>query len=277
MRHKFISLKEPTKYGYIYDSEAWSTGTRFCMSRHFQQCETYGDVHENGNYIQHSGEWTVQVEFLADYLASLATYIMANPGEETDKLLHHVSYDVTRRPSDASIAFAASVKFKSTVDSAGEATGYEKHRRWFSTDEKKVSASESKRYDKRYTEVDKQHDGSPDAIYRMLIPEYADGLEFYTYADAIRDWCQADPDHQRPYFYGHAAQFLKWFDGDTRKAADLRCAYKACLSLALAHQHRAEAECMLHNLHWPPKTEVQENGLTAEENRTAASEAVDAA
>ena len=268
MRHKFISLKEPSKYGYAYDSEAWDTNTRFCLSRHFQQFETYGD-----GLTQHSGEWTVQVEFLADYLASLATYIMANPGEETDKLLQHVSYDVTRRPADASIAFAASAKFKAKSDTEP----WEKHRRWFSVQEKKISASESKRYDKRYTEVEKQHDGSPDAIYRMLIPEYADGLEFYTCADAIRDWCQTDPDHERPYFYGHTAQFLKWFDGDSRKAGELRYAYKACLHLARAHQERGESECMLHNLHWPPKTEVQENGFTAEENQTAAAETVDAA
>ena len=266
MRVKFASLKEPAKYGYVYDSEAWDTNTRFCLPRHFQQFETYND-----GLCQHSGEWTVQVDFLADYLASLATYLMANSGEENDKLLQHVSYDITRRPADASIAFAASVKFKSAVRPDGEATGYEKHRRWFSVDEKKVSASESKRYDKRYTEVEKQHDGSPDAIYRMLIPEYADGLEFYAYADAIRDWCHADPDHGRPYFYGHTAQFLKWFDGDAHKAGELRYAYKACLHLARAYQERSESECMLYKLHWPPKpVEVQENGYTAAENTSNA-------
>lgn len=258
MRHKFISLKEPLKYGYIYNSEAWDTNTRFCLSRHFQQCETYGDVHENGNYTQHSGEWTVQVEFLADYLASLATYILANPGEETDKLLQHVSYEVERRPTDAAIAFAASVVFKPAVRADGEETGYEKHCRWFSLEQKKVTTSESKRYDKRYQEVEKRHDGTPDSIYRILIPEYANGLEFYTYADAIRDWCQAGDGNERPYFYGHTAQFLKWFDGDAHRAQELRYAYKACLEISRAYRARCEAECMLHNLHWPPEVEAEE-------------------
>jgi hypothetical protein len=247
MRVKFVSLKEPSKYGYIYDSEAWDTNTRFCLSRHFQQCETYGDVHENGNYTQHSPEWTVQADFLADYLASLATYILAHPGEETDKLIHHVSYEITRRPSDESIAFAASVVFKPKSDTEP----WEKHKRWFSLEEKKISSSDAKRHDKRYVEVERQHDGKPDSIYRILIPEYADGLQFYSYADAIRDWCQAGKGDERPYFYGHTAQFLKWFDEDAQRAAELRYAYKACLELCRAHAARCEAECMLHNLHWP--------------------------
>ena len=67
MRHKFISLKEPSKYGYSYDSSAYEGRTCFCEK--FRQCETYGDTHANGHYTQHSGDWCVQVDYISDYMA----------------------------------------------------------------------------------------------------------------------------------------------------------------------------------------------------------------
>jgi hypothetical protein len=187
------------------------------------------------------------VEFLADYLASLATYILAHPGEDTDKLLSHIGYEIMRRPSDEEIAFAASVVFKPQSDTQM----YEKRRRWFSLEEKKISSNDAKRHDKRYVEVEPCHDGSADSIYRILIPQHVDGLQFYIHADAIRNWCQAGKGDERPYFYGHAAQFLKWFDENAQKASELRHAYNACLEVCKAYAARSAAECALANLRWP--------------------------
>jgi hypothetical protein len=257
MRIVFASLKEPDKYGYAYDSEAgWNSN--FCLCRNYQQFETYGH-----GLIQHSGEWTVQVDFLADYLASAAKFCLEAPTENSENLLQHLRYEIMRRPVEKVIAFAASVVFKPK----DENTYYEKKTRWFSVEECKISTSDSKRYDKRYQQVrydkryqqvEKCHDGSPDAIYRMLITEHADGLQFYTYADAIRDWCQDGEGNERPYFYGLTAQFLKWFDSKTEPARDLRYAYNAIRSLCEAYQHHSEAETALQNLHWPIEAKTED-------------------
>lgn len=202
---------------------------------------TYGD-----GMTQHSGEWHVQVEFLGDYLASLATAMMSN-----EELLQHAHYDLCRRPTDKHIAFAASVVFKASLRLDGSDSGYEKKTRYYSMEQQVISSSLAKQHDKRFQQVEPWNDGSPDAIYRMLIPEYANGMEFYSCADAIRDWCQAGEENERPYFQGLTASFLKWFDGKTEPARELRYAYNAVKAICGSYRLRCEAETCLSNLHWP--------------------------
>jgi len=263
-RVKFLSLKEPLKYGYVYDTDAYDFSGSFCFHQHFRMCETYGDVHENGSYTQHSGDWPVQVEHIADFLASLASYILTHSGEEIEALVSYVSSDAMRRPHRKEIEFAASVIFK--PKSAEEP--WEKTRRYYSVEERKISTVSAKRYDTRYKEVQQWNDGSADAIYRMLIPSYANAMDFFSYATAIREWCQEDiAAKDRPYFYGHVAQFLKWFDGDAHRARELYYAYNALTAIVESFQARHQAEMHLNDLHWPPNREVQENGYTADQNR----------
>ncbi len=239
---KFASLKEPEQFGYAYDSDTWDSHAP--ISHRFRQFATYGDVHTNGNVTQHSGAWSVQVEYLADFLASLATAMMDNT-----ELIQRVSYDIERAPTDEAIAFAASVIFKAQ----SEGSYYEKKSRWFSIEERKITTTAEKRYDKRYQPVEQWCDGSVEAIYRMLIPEFARGMEYYCYANAIREWCLNGPKGEnRPYFEGLPAQFLKWLNGDHHKALELRYAFNACKSLCDSYRQRRSAECDLSNLHWPP-------------------------
>ena len=242
MIRRFPSLKEPAKYGYAYDTDQYDSKAFF--SDKFRQYETYGD-----GLCQHSRDWSVQIEHLADYLASLATTMMA--GDE--ELISHARWNWRADVDVRKIEFAASVVFKSAKNLSGEETGYEKTRRYYSLEEMKVSSAPAKKYDKRYQQVEKWCDGSAEAICRMLIPEYARGMEYYSFADAIRDWCQDCHYKNRPYWFGgFTAQYLKWFDGDVGRARELRYAWNACKAVFAAREALDEAETALSNLHWPP-------------------------
>lgn len=243
MRRVFPSLKDPEKYGYAFDTDCYDHKAFF--SEKFRMFETYGD-----GLIQHSRDWAVAIDNLADYLASLATAMLKD-----EELTAYARWQVLGgEPQREAIEFAASVKFKA----ASETAGYEKTARYFSVSERKISSSASKQYDNRYQRVEPWCDGSVEAIYRMLVPEFARGMEFYGYADAIRNWCLDCSAKDRPPFYGLTAQFLKWFEGDAHKARELRYAWNACKHLFEALNARCEAETMLKNLHWPPAKAEEE-------------------
>jgi hypothetical protein len=249
MLRKFASLKEPTKYGYAFDSDVYDGKAFFADG--FRQFETYGD-----QLCQHSRDWPVQVEFMADYMASLATAMLNDP-----ELTKVAGWKFRYAPSITDIEFAASVVFKPAKNADGADLPYEKgHGRYYSMQERKISAVAEKRYDKRYQPVEAWCNGSVDAIYRMLVSEYAKGMEFYSIADGIRDWCldERSKGSKPPYFYGGlTAQYLKWFEGDHRKALDFRYAWNACKELFKALEAREQAECNLGNLHWPEEKAVE--------------------
>jgi hypothetical protein len=104
---------------------------------------------------------------------------------EDDELARDLYFTICRRPDEKHIAWAATVQYKKPKD--GE---YAKPR-YFSAKELKVSAAPSKAYDKRFEEIRDVHDGSANSIFRILVPEYADGLEKYIIAEAIRDSARA--------------------------------------------------------------------------------------
>ena len=88
MRKLLASQQQPDKYGYLFDTEAFTMSTT--VSHHFRMYETYGD-----GLCQHSGDWPITNEYFADYLASLATAMLA---DESGELLQAVSCDLTRAP-----------------------------------------------------------------------------------------------------------------------------------------------------------------------------------
>jgi hypothetical protein len=91
---------------------------------------------------------------------SLAEAMLAD-----EELSQTLLFTFARRPSVKQIEFAASIKYK-----AAEEKDWNKSRRWFSVLEMKVSKSPSRQHDKRYEEVRDIHDGTPNAIYRMVLP-----------------------------------------------------------------------------------------------------------
>lgn len=228
MHKRFQSINHPEQFGYAYDSEQWIGNGQ--VDPTFRQYKTYGD-----NLTQHSGDWGVTTEFMADYCLSLAA-AMVDDQELSDKL----EYIFRRGPSVADIEFAASVRFKPSDDD------YSK-RRYFSLDEKKISSSSAKEHDKRYTLITKYHDGSPEAIYRLLTPEYSSGLTKYLYATAIRDWVLT----QKGMYMDFAADFLKFWGNtdrtDTPKSRELRDAVDSVQAICQSWMLRRQVERHLEN------------------------------
>ncbi len=154
MLRKFKSLAYEKEFGYSFDSQ--SMDMKAPINQHFRMFQTYGD-----GLIQHSGDWSITVEYLADYLASLALAM-----SEDEELLENASWVLSQRPSDKEIAFAASVVWKEGVKT-----------RYFSVKQMKVSASPEKSHDKRFEEIRDFHDGSTASIKRILTPEWSDGYQ----------------------------------------------------------------------------------------------------
>jgi hypothetical protein len=176
----------------------------------------------------------VQLDHLADYLASLAEAMLAD-----EELAQNCLFTFSRRPSVKAIEFAASVKYK-----AAEEKDWLTGRRWFSAKELKVSKASSREHDKRYEEVREIHDGSANSIFRILVGEYSSGLEKYLIADAIRDWVLAQD--RGGLYMQMPAEFLKWTD-DRDKARQLRDAVEACKNITESYRLRSAAESCITN------------------------------
>lgn len=150
MLKKFASIAKSNEFAYAYDSQA--SDIHAPIDCHFRVFKNYGD-----GLTAHSPDWSVQLDHLADYLASLAQAML-----DDEELTQNCLFTFSRRPSVKAIEFAASVKFK-----AVEEKDWLKGRRWFSAKKMKVSKAPSKEHDKRYEEVRDIHDGSPKSIFRI--------------------------------------------------------------------------------------------------------------
>jgi hypothetical protein len=216
---KFKSLAG-TEFAYAWDTQAWDMNAP--LEAHFRQFYVYND-----GLTAHSESWSVQVEYLTDFLASLSEACLTN-----DELAKDVLFTIHRRPRLEEIEFAASVIYK-------EPANWNK-RKFFSAKEMKISGNQDKEHDKRYEEVKDWCDGSPKAIFRILIGEYASGMTKYSYAEAIREWALKQPNM----YMEMAAEFLGWFKGDDQreKARALRDAYEACYNITESYRLRHAAE-----------------------------------
>lgn len=236
MLFRFASIANPNRMAYQYDDNAW--GSRATISYHMLQYETYGD-----GLMQHSPEYPIAQEQLTDYLASLAAVMKDNVA-----LVEACLYEICRWPSDAEIEFCASVHYKPPKEGTWRKPVY------YSRQLRKISTSDSKEHDKRYTEVQEWNDGSPEAVYRMLIPDYAVGIQMFTYAYAIREWFIKQPSG----WMELPSVFLKWHE-DNEAARQLRYAYEACYGYAKALRIRHEADQNLDNVqrYLAPKAEAE--------------------
>jgi hypothetical protein len=236
MNFRFASIARPNRLAYLYDDNAW--GNSAPISFHMLQYETYGD-----GLSQHSPEYPILQEVLTDYLASLASAM-----KDETALVEACLYEICRWPSDAEIEFCASVKYKPAKEGTWRKPVY------FSRQLRKISTSDSKQHDKRYAEVDEWCDGTPEAVYRMLIPEYAVGIQMFTYAYAIREWFLHQPSGSG--WMEMPSVFLKWHT-ENEAARQLKYAYEACYGYAKALRIRHEADQNLDNVrrYLAPKVE----------------------
>ncbi len=254
MHRKFISLAHPEMYGYAFDSQAYAYDAQVCDK--FRMFQTYGDTHANGAVTQHSGDWPITREYLADYLASFVAFIIAQPDQLTSQTENGYEENILGRmqsqlssgvPQKDTLDFCASVVYKPAIDGTRDYT----KRRYFSISERKISSHPSKQHDKRYEEIRDNHDGSPRAIFSMLSKDYYHDLERYALADAIREWFYAQPDYgKNQHYIGLTAEFLKWFKDEANyrdSAQQLRKAYSAARSITEAYRLQCSAASDLDN------------------------------
>jgi hypothetical protein len=252
MQRRFPSIKEPEKYGYLLDTEAYRVPVNGVYPN-FLMYETLGD-----SQIQHTPERPISTDHLADYLASLTAAMLAGPAipdqdalDRQNLLINAVRYPLTRRPTVAEMEFAASIIFKPlTVGNA-----YEKRTRFYSVnDGLKITTQAGKLYDNRYRKVEEWCDGSFAAIFRILTETESNIYRFtaYTYAYTIREWLHQQPG--RCYMVQNAATFLNWYGfseksaNDTSRANLLDCAYEAAYAVVKAHEHVLNAKSLLQAL-----------------------------
>lgn len=229
MIRKFPSIARPAEYGYAYDSSKHEYDAP--IDSHFRMYQTYGD-----GVIQHSYDWPVTWDHFADYCGSLAAAMVAD-----EELTAHLVYTfLSCRVDPRSFEFAAGVVFKPL--SADEP--WERKPRYFSVSERKITSSPAREFDKRYRRVENWCDGSAAAIFRMVCPEYADGLEKYQVAAALYDWTRADD--SRPWM-PRPSEFLKITQNDLDKSVAIENAWNACVSLCRAYEARQTAIAAINN------------------------------
>jgi hypothetical protein len=213
------------------------------------QYQTYND-----GLTQHSGEWPITREFMADYMASFAAALLEHPDED---VWSSFAYEFMYVPKAEDIAFCASVRFKAQKPG----TSYKPQ--YYSLKERKLSNAPAKEFDKRYERVEDWHDGSPEAVYRMLGGRDNENinrdLQRFSTAYAMRLWFMGQPDQ----YMTLEAMFLEWTK-ESDEARTMRYAYEACLHLAQSYQLREEARCELGNAKRRLEPEVNAEVVTDE-------------
>jgi hypothetical protein len=221
MVKKFASIEHPEKYGYAYDSECWNRSEHVFLNRKFRMFETYGD-----GLCRHSDDWSVSEDFATDYMNSLALAMI-----EDEELCKELYFTLGQKPADCKMVFAASLIY-------GEKDKEWTKRRYYSISLEKVTRNREKEHDDRYKEIAEWNNGTPEAIYRAILPEYADGLERWQYAQWVREWSEAN---LKQNWMEMPAVFLKWFREKSDAAREFRDSFECCWDLARAYALRESA------------------------------------
>ncbi len=175
--YKFPSLAFSDKYGYRFDTSHTARSPQVHEAMVF--FETYGD-----GMVQHAYEQSIIPELAADYFASLAAWLIANP-DDVDKVRFSIP---NFSGAEKDFAFAASVIYKAPPEGK-----YEKPR-YYSLEEKKITSSESKQHDKRYDRIASWMDGKAESIMRLLWKSYERPLDIFARHHALRDWANREAD-----------------------------------------------------------------------------------
>lgn len=220
----FPSIGHPEKYGYSFNSDPEYTASAFLAST-FRMFQTYGD-----GLCQHSSCWPVTEEYAIDYLFSLAAEL-----EKNGDLCEEVRREFNRTPSVEDMKFAAGLVWNPEKD-----TGFGKTR-YYSVELHKVTRNYEKSHDTRYTELYSNNDGTPKAIYEIVVPGHARGLARWTYAKTVREWAQ---DNLKNGWMEMPAVFLEWFQNDRdqyQRSREFQSAFEVCAYLTECEWKRREA------------------------------------
>jgi hypothetical protein len=116
---------------------------------------------------QHSHESCVPADRFTDWINSLAAHLVATP-EDAKAFIESWPRS---NPDNAKIVLACKIKYR------------EDKRQWYSLAEEKVSASESKRNDRRWEDVPSWADGSFKAVFGIVCHGYGDLIYRYQLAE----------------------------------------------------------------------------------------------
>jgi len=163
----FPSLAKPEKTGYMWIKDGWDVSWRFDRHRDTlidNACwfDTYGD-----GMVQHSHEAPLARSEALDYVASLASALVANHSEDALACVEHNWPHPKQQIGRDLIVFAQGLRYK------------EDKRRYYNKCDRKVSAAESKRHDKRWDEVPSWADGSIKSVLALVNAEFNKPLETY--------------------------------------------------------------------------------------------------
>lgn len=128
--------------------------------------------------VQHSMESHVQRASLVDYIESMAIALKEGPSEAREFVARTWRNHYDKRDFE----FVASIKYR------------EDKRQWYSTRERKVSSSDSKRHDKRWQEVPQFANQSFGACMRLLYEGHETAIETACRAYNLVQWFS---DHDR--------------------------------------------------------------------------------
>ena len=131
-------------YAWGWNSDSYRNSSH--VSYHAWEYATYGD-----GLTQHSPMYGLRPESTIDFLYSLGDHLLHNPDRFGDASSGW-AYD----EPEQTIAFLASVKWK------------EGKPRYYSFNDRKVSSTDSKRYDKRWAEIPEWANGTLTSVYRLF-------------------------------------------------------------------------------------------------------------
>ena len=162
------------------------------------------------------------VDLVGDYFISLAQEMAKN-----DDLCRENRWIFTSGPDERELNFAAKVKYTP------------KKVRYYSRDLKKITATRSKQYDRRYEKVTPEMDGSPESMFSILASSSTGTLR-YSCAYAIHQWLNKGR-RWRKWSMNLPAHVLNWtHDYETCRA--IQAGWSACLQAIEIYNLRQQIE-----------------------------------
>lgn len=149
---RFNSVLNPNAIGYEYTADSMTFfdaayRTAGCLGGAFGYFDTYGD----GN-CQHTPLMAARLTHFTDFCISLAQHIIANPADGEGVASYHFGFS---QMGTDTVKFLASLVYK------------QEKRQWFNWQDLKLSASDSKEHDKRWTRVPAYADGTIASAFRL--------------------------------------------------------------------------------------------------------------
>ncbi|MCJ7747910.1 MAG: hypothetical protein MUP27_09205 [Desulfobacterales bacterium] len=227
-----IRFKSLTRNGVAYEVNP-NRGFEFNRDPHnyihekIKEYLTYGD-----GLTIHSPPTIVLKDYIVDFLASLGSYILNNPIHFLVNGMEILESIWTHNLYNKDIDFALSIKFNP------------EKKQFYSFQEKKISSSKSKQYDKRWEEIKEWNDGSLNAGLNLLQKSFWNCLETFSAYEDIRNRFSDMQDWSGGHIDGYGI-------GYTGEYTDLEYGFKVIDRLVKAYREIDQAkrtfECLDNN------------------------------